>query len=1162
MKTRFLILILLLFAGTSIAQQYTTSSVTSGSGQSCFGVQFINVNTGFAIVQQSGTAKLAKTTNKGLNWQYSSLLNSQYPEEASMQIIDENTFFIVHGNYIDKTTNGGANWFQNNFDFNPGNSFKSPIKFFDANTGYWVVRRNNETYDLLIYKTSDGGSNWSHVFTYSSAAYTYYIKDIAFDPVDPNIVAFAGWAFNRTPGSSSYANYAMFITYDGMATGISNPSSVTKIEDGHSSNSLSAFSSAQVVKNASNQREFRMILNRVVTSGSSTVSTLNYAVLNSSLTEYKVADHGSITNVYTGNGLKFTDVNSGYLLAQGKIYKTTNSGVNWSMDYSISNSDNSFYQRLNVIGNVVYAANLSGVLAIKKLNSTLTTLLDNTSVNYLLQIQDVPGASGYNTYYTPISEYLLGGDVSINTDYNINNSNDAIFYKWSTGQATTTAFSHLTSDGVFSANYKTKNLSTDNTAISRSASVKTLKEAHGNIDRIQTSIGGVFFSRSTNNGTSFGNEEVVDRIDGTAPSINPYLAEVKTILSGGVDAGKNSSVVWEQRNGNNINIMYSQRETVGGAGSWAVDDISYAQSKSFSVDATGLSTFQCLPKLSTIKSSSGSDSYFTVITYLKLDGGSFKLMASVHVPGNNSVERVISAGNISDFAIISKPRTSGTGHDIYYAFLRDNHVFYKNVNFYISGNTFITDSTAQTRISGGDGNITLRYSPDISLRNGKPVIAYQGKYTKYIIPIFNDSQEEEEEEASLPGLPPGVNQTYYPIAVRYMESNNTWGKFYFYESDGVSSQQFPDIEGCTSDNAYLLSFTKSTTQFKHFVKGDNLGEYYCSPSTFSGTDAKLVSGSYITPTGDAIRTTLSTPSSDLYTLGESTIDITNGNIQDPDNAYSNIKGIINFNYTNYVFNLGPIIIQAGEESLFNTIEAAPVPTTAVEFNEYMKSDNFTLREGDTLIIGTDGFYKNYDGISYEAIKYTVNLVSALDDQVEMELLCDTISLGDSTAVEYYRGYIIGRIDDSEQYYVQLVTQGLNPFVDATFTVGGSYDGDDPVEDRGGNQGKTKGIYVDFGHRGGGLTSISLKPTSYSLAQNFPNPFNPSTTIKYSVPNDGLVQIKIYDISGKEVMNLVNENKVAGNYEVKFNGANLSSGIYFYRINAGEFVQTKRMVLVK
>ncbi|HMR40108.1 MAG TPA: S8 family serine peptidase [Ignavibacteria bacterium] len=102
----------------------------------------------------------------------------------------------------------------------------------------------------------------------------------------------------------------------------------------------------------------------------------------------------------------------------------------------------------------------------------------------------------------------------------------------------------------------------------------------------------------------------------------------------------------------------------------------------------------------------------------------------------------------------------------------------------------------------------------------------------------------------------------------------------------------------------------------------------------------------------------------------------------------------------------------------------------------------------------------------------------------------------------------------------------------------------------------------------GQTSTSVSelnsqlPDDYSLSQNYPNPFNPVTTINFSIPKQGNVTLKVYDIAGKEIMTLVNDQRSAGNYKVSFDGVNLSSGAYFYRIESGNFSQVKRMILLK
>jgi len=89
-----------------------------------------------------------------------------------------------------------------------------------------------------------------------------------------------------------------------------------------------------------------------------------------------------------------------------------------------------------------------------------------------------------------------------------------------------------------------------------------------------------------------------------------------------------------------------------------------------------------------------------------------------------------------------------------------------------------------------------------------------------------------------------------------------------------------------------------------------------------------------------------------------------------------------------------------------------------------------------------------------------------------------------------------------------------------------------------------------------------QPEDYNLYQNYPNPFNPTTTIRYSVTNTDLVQIKVYDILGREVKLLVNEIKQPGTYEIQFDASGLASGIYLYRIESGKFIQTKKMILLK
>ena len=83
-----------------------------------------------------------------------------------------------------------------------------------------------------------------------------------------------------------------------------------------------------------------------------------------------------------------------------------------------------------------------------------------------------------------------------------------------------------------------------------------------------------------------------------------------------------------------------------------------------------------------------------------------------------------------------------------------------------------------------------------------------------------------------------------------------------------------------------------------------------------------------------------------------------------------------------------------------------------------------------------------------------------------------------------------------------------------------------------------------------------------LSQNYPNPFNPTTTINYSIPKEGNVRLTIYSAIGKKEATIVNEYKPAGNYSVQFNGSNLASGIYLYRLESGNYSAAKKFILMK
>lgn len=109
----------------------------------------------------------------------------------------------------------------------------------------------------------------------------------------------------------------------------------------------------------------------------------------------------------------------------------------------------------------------------------------------------------------------------------------------------------------------------------------------------------------------------------------------------------------------------------------------------------------------------------------------------------------------------------------------------------------------------------------------------------------------------------------------------------------------------------------------------------------------------------------------------------------------------------------------------------------------------------------------------------------------------------------------------------------------------------------------KQLDIDGKYKYSSIVEINIAaPANFSLAPNFPNPFNPSTKISYTLPTDGFVTLKVYDILGREISSLVNENEKAGRYEISFDGSRLASGVYICKMSSGNYSNTIKMLIMK
>ena len=260
------------------------------------------------------------------------------------------------------------------------------------------------------------------------------------------------------------------------------------------------------------------------------------------------------------------------------------------------------------------------------------------------------------------------------------------------------------------------------------------------------------------------------------------------------------------------------------------------------------------------------------------------------------------------------------------------------------------------------------------------------------------------------------------------------------------------------------------------------------------------------------------------------------------------EGIVFKDSAQFYFAVGDVLVDnipVTFKSLSDTLNI----NTIGQVNEFLETESFTLSDNSIF------YYSVQYGVT-DSIAAAMQLTNNRSINFKVELL-DVVT-----------GSIIGSFDDvvySENSFYQynniayqVNAAGIgNTQVKLRLLINSSGDFDYSLTERfaeesvlGKNQ--IKQLNLD----GSGLVK------EYSLAQNFPNPFNPSTTIRYQIPQDGIVTLKIYDILGSEVATLVNEEKLAGKYEVNFNASSLASGVYIYKIQSGSFINSKKMILLK
>ena len=267
-------------------------------------------------------------------------------------------------------------------------------------------------------------------------------------------------------------------------------------------------------------------------------------------------------------------------------------------------------------------------------------------------------------------------------------------------------------------------------------------------------------------------------------------------------------------------------------------------------------------------------------------------------------------------------------------------------------------------------------------------------------------------------------------------------------------------------------------------------------------------------------------------------------------SISNKMGYINFTW-NKVENTDRYLTQVAFDKAFtNIFKSFSTSDTVNSISWFSEGIKYNWRVQASNIAGSSP----WSDIGDFTLLYTpTNLALQITASNEI-----TLTWKDNSTIN--DGYVIERKQSPDTSFIVLDTlKGSgNEYIDKNVEQGQSYSYrikayKDTLESE----------YSDVASLLVGVNEVSIEiPKEYSISQNYPNPFNPTTKIKFALPQNGMTKIIIYDLLGREVQTIINNELRAGYHEINFDASNFHSGVYFYRIQAGNFIQTKKMILMK
>ncbi len=853
--------------------------------------------------------------------------------------------------------------------------------------------------------------------------------------------------------------------------------------------------------------------------------TIQNNVVNNNAVGNMQALEGSNWNTYASPYTAWWTPNSNH------SFRIATTAINYSSQWyrfqSWDDNDGATQKNITVQNDHRYTANFLSAQPV-----TIQTSLEgtNTAVNNSLTFLNSAVSSPYSDYgFMPPNNTSIGTVSSFSL-----NSTTWKFLNWEDGSTSTSRTVSPTSPTTFTANYHGSLRSNTSTTFANSDQRKVLRTypySGGKLLLVYTSLNRVWLEKSEDNGSSWTICNNGQPIDGGPEAKSPAI----DFLSA------SAPIDYSDLQYNEYYITYQQKRADGKYDiKFAVVNDSFVKTAEYTIySSNNVYTNDAMPVVGAVwydcYAIGGMVKQFVVVWKEPTNGG-FPTGALCYCPfyfsggtlhwnyPDTRVDRIVQSDNNSTKPTIAVWKDDYAGPQTIPHF----HLAWQQSNTAIrygrleEGDHDEFGLTAYSQISNGDG------------------VDGEAQVNPSIIAVADD-------ESRIVWLGGNDADTYIIL------KNPSTGTFYYLDiniHDNVHINRYYD--DLDAEAGYVVAWSLYGGSQKRYITSSNL--YYPQTLTVTGKDLQVADSYSSYPLFDDLRVVALAASSLPYAFHISSTGLQKGSTGEK--TIAGRTAVVNdtltakaFNSARVYYTLGNVAVD-GQYIDFEELKDTAQITSSAALQRYLTTKPFQLLNSSSLTYDVD--YGVVDSAlcattlsNNKSVNFTVELIDTTGKVIGT--LNNITYMKNDIAPKASTGYEV----DTKSISSKIVQLRLRPVSTA----------------------ETFYTLIDrhmsasaLNKQGNSRQKISLQGnevvTDYALSQNFPNPFNPSTVINYQLPANSHVLIKVYDVLGREVRTLVDEEKPAGRYSVEFDASKLSSGTYFYTIRAGDYTAVKKMMVMK